>query len=127
MSRIAILSAAIVGLAATAAFAQTATPPPAPQTPAPSAAAAPASPAPATPAGQNVRQICGKEISAVCGHSAKGDKSARDTRRQCVEANKAKFSVECQAAIDARIAERQERQQSRKDARKSGAAEKPKI
>lgn len=127
MSKIALFAAAFVGLAATAAFAQS-SPQPAPApgaTPAPSATApaAPAAPAASTPAGQNVRQVCAKEIRTVCGPSPKGDKTAREPRRQCVEANKAKFSAECQAAIDVRIADRQ----ARKDARKSGAAEKPKI
>lgn len=123
MTRIALAVAAIAGLTATAVLAQTPTPPSVSQSPAPAATTAPAAPVAATPAGKNVRKVCGKEIRVVCGQPPKGDKSARDTRRQCVEANKAKFSADCQAAIDARAAERQ----TRKDARKSGAVEKPKL
>lgn len=127
MSRVVLITTAFVSIAATAALAQ-ATPPAASQTPTAPSAGAPAAPTAATPAGpasafQNFRMACGKEIRTVCGQPPKGDKQARELRLQCVDANKAKFSADCQAAIDARHAERQ----ARKDARRSGAAEKPKL
>lgn len=112
MSKIAILAAALTGLAVTSAFAQTATQPTG------SPAAAPAA-VPATGAGphdpaakarfEKFRAVCGADIQKHCGSIDRTSDTGRGQMRQCVETNKAKFSADCQAAVAERDANREAR------------------
>src|SRR5690606_13559064 len=103
----------------TSALAQTVTPS-APVTP---PAATAATPAPVTthngpsdPAArarfEKFRTVCGADIQKHCGTVERGKDQARGQMRQCIEANKAKFSTECQAAVAERDANREARKQS---------------
>lgn len=123
MSKIAILAAAFTGLAITAAFAQTATPPAATTAPAPAAAAPAKSDAglqdPAVKARfEKFRAVCGADVQKHCGTVDRTTEAGRGQMRQCIETNKAKFSTDCQAAVAERDANRA--------ANKQAAPEKPK-
>jgi hypothetical protein len=61
---------------------------------------------------EKYRAACGADLQTHCATVARGTEQGRTEMRQCVEANKAKFSAGCQAAITERAAERA----ARKDA-----------
>ena len=117
MFKRALIATALTGLAITSVAAQTATPP----SPAPAAAPTAAAPAvsekgPQDPAAkarfEKFRAVCGSDIQKHCGTVERGNDQARGQMRQCVEANKAKFSTECQAAVVERDANREARKQA---------------
>ncbi len=114
MSKIALVAAALAGLAVTSAFAQTA-PVPAP-TASPAPAAAPSNAGPHDPAAkarfEKFRSVCGADIQKHCGNVERGNDQARSQMRQCIETNKAKFSTDCQAAVAERDANREARKQT---------------
>ena len=119
--RLTILVAALA-LVPTLAVAQTA---PAPTTPAPAAPAAAPAAAPQRTVDpemkarfEKFRAACGADLATHCATVAKGE---RGEMRQCVEANKTKFSAGCQAAIADRDAGREARKQTQ-----PAAPEKPK-
>lgn len=68
---------------------------------------------------EKFRAACGADLQTHCASVARGTDQTRGEMRQCIEANKAKFSAGCQAAITERDAAR--------DTRKAGQpADKPK-
>ena len=116
MRMITTSAALIFAVMTSSVFAQTA----APQAPAPAAATpAPQVSAPADPEAkarfEKFRLVCGADLQTHCanvqrGEQAKGEQG-RGEMRQCIEANKAKFSTACQTAITERDAARQARKQ----------------
>lgn len=114
MSKLAIIAAAITGLAVTSAFAQTAAQPAASPAAAPAATApAPTSAGPHDPAAkarfEKFRAVCGADLQKHCGTVDRTSDAGRGQMRQCIETNKAKFSTECQAAVAERDANREAR------------------
>lgn len=124
MSKLALIAAALTGLAVTSAFAQTA----APTTPTTApAAAATGEKGPQDPASkarfEKFRAVCGADIQKHCGTVERGNEQARGQMRQCIDTNKAKFSADCQAAVTERDANRDARKQATPA---PAASEKPK-
>lgn len=113
MTKIALIAAALTGLAITSAFAQTAAPPAAPAAAAPAATSIPAAPGAQDPAAkarfEKFRAVCGADIQKACGNVDRTTDAGRGQMRQCIETNKAKFSADCQAAVAERDANREAR------------------
>lgn len=70
---------------------------------------------------EKFRTACGPDLQTHCATVAKGTDHSRADMRQCIEANKSKFSAACQTAITEREANREARKQSQ-----PVAVEKPK-
>jgi hypothetical protein len=117
----ALRSLAIVALTVlpVSAFAQTT-----PQT-APAAAPSAAAPAAATPAPggplqdpaararfEKFRAACGADLQTHCASVARGTEQGRAEIRQCIDANKTKFSAGCVTALKDRDAERAARKEA---------------
>jgi hypothetical protein len=113
----------------TAALAQTA--------PAPSAPPAAAAPAPqrqgmpdnpeAKARFEKFRAACGADLKTFCATVERGTEQGRGEMRQCVEANKAKFSATCLNALAERDANREARKQGQAAPVAPASADKPKT
>jgi hypothetical protein len=58
------------------------------------------------------RAACGADLKTHCATVATGTEQSRTEMRQCIEANKTKFSASCQSAVAARDANREARKQA---------------
>jgi hypothetical protein len=127
--------ALVITFAAGAALAQsvppaaTPTPAPPPSATLPAPGAAPAEDAEVRARAKKFRAACGADLQQHCSPVLFGRDATREQRqalRQCVDANKAKFSPACQTAIAAREADREARRSQRIEQPANPATDKPK-
>jgi hypothetical protein len=110
-----LLALAAITALPMAAHAQTAAPAVAPSVAVPAASPTPGGPLqdPAARARfEKFRAACGTDLQTHCATVARGTEQGRTEMRQCIDANKVKFSAGCQTALKERDAERAARKEA---------------